>query len=113
TVVVFVTTLSMATAFATPPTGGASFTDYARVQAADSTSVPIHGGTNLAMGLYSIAPGGETGWRSLPGAMVLAVTKGKLMLHGGEGCGTKDYAAGQAATVPAGTYRVHNAGNEP
>jgi len=113
TVVVFISALSMATAFATPPTGDAKFTDYARVQAVDSASVPISGGTNLAMGLYSIAAGGETGWRSLPGHMVLAVTKGKLMLHGGEGCATKEYAAGQAATVPAGTYLVHNAGSEP
>ena len=113
TVVVFISALSMATAFATPPTGDAKFTDYARVQAVDSASVPISGGTNLAMGLYSIAAGGETGWRSLPGHMVLAVTKGKLMLHGGEGCATKEYAAGQAATVPAGTYLVHNTGSEP
>src|SRR5882724_4793173 len=99
TVVVFVTALSMATALATPPTGDAKFTDYARVQSADSASVPINGGTNLAMGLYSIAAGGETGWRSLPGPMVLALTKGKLTLHGGEGCATKEYAAGQGATV--------------
>jgi quercetin dioxygenase-like cupin family protein len=113
TVVVFTTALSMATAFATPPTGDAKFTDYARVQAVDNAQVPIHGGTGLAMGLYSIAPGGETGWRSLPGAMVLAITKGKLMLHGGQGCATKEYAAGQGATVPAGTYLVHNAGSEP
>jgi quercetin dioxygenase-like cupin family protein len=113
TVVIFVTALSMATAFATPPTGDAKFTDYARVQAADSATVPIHGGTNLAMGLYSIAAGGETGWRSLPGEMVLLVTKGKLMLHGGEGCATKEYPTGQAALVPAGTYLVHNGASEP
>jgi quercetin dioxygenase-like cupin family protein len=113
TVVVFVTALSMATAFATPPTGDAKFTDYARVQATDSASVPISGGTNLAMGLYSIAAGGQTGWRSLPGHMVLAITKGKLTLHGGEGCATKEYGAGQGATVPAGTYLVHNTGSEP
>jgi quercetin dioxygenase-like cupin family protein len=113
TVVVFVTALSMATAFATPPTGDAKFTDYARVQSADSAQIPIHGGTGVAMGLYSIAAGGQTGWRSLPGPMVLAITKGKLTLHGGEGCATKEYAAGQGATVPAGTYLVHNTGSEP
>src|SRR5256885_1311651 len=113
TVVVFISALSMATAYATPPTGDAKFTDWARVQAADNASVPIHGGNNLAMGLYSIAAGGETGWRDLPGAMVLAITKGKLMLHSGDGCGTKEYPAGQAAVVPGGTYMVHNAGSEP
>ena len=113
TVVVFTTVLSMATAFATPPTGNIKFTEYGRVQAADNASVPIKGGTNLAMGVYAVAPGGKTGWRSLPGSTVLVVTKGKLMLHGVGGCGTKDYAAGQAATVPGGTYMVHNAGSEP
>ena len=97
TVVVFTTVLSIATAFATPPTGNIKFTEYGRVQAADNASVPIKGGTNLAMGVYAVAPGGKTGWRSLPGSTVLVVTKGKLMLHGVGGCGTKDYAAGQAA----------------
>lgn len=111
--VVFVTTLSMATAFATPPTGDAKFTDYARVQGVDNASVPINGGANFVMGLYSIAAGGESGWRSLPGHTFLLVTKGKLTLHSAEGCATKDYTAGQAATVPAGTYLVQNAGGEP
>jgi quercetin dioxygenase-like cupin family protein len=105
--------LPLTAAFATPPTGDIKYTDYARVQAVDGASTPINGRTNLAMGLYSIAPGGETGWRSLPGLMVLTITKGKLTVHGGDGCAAKDYAAGQAAVVPAGTYRVHNAGNEP
>src|ERR1700751_4788591 len=56
--------------------------------------------------------GGETGWRRLPGTSVLAVNKGKLMLHGGQGCAAKEYGTGQAAVVPAGTYMVHNAGSE-
>jgi quercetin dioxygenase-like cupin family protein len=113
TVVVFTTALSMATAFATPPTGDIKYTDLARSQTVDTASVPINGGTNLAMGTYSIAPGGETGWRNLPGPMVLAVTKGKMTVQGGDGCGTKEYPVGQAATVPAGTYAVHNTGSEP
>jgi quercetin dioxygenase-like cupin family protein len=105
--------LPVTAAVATPPTGEIKYTDLARVQALDSAQVPIRVETNLAMGLYSVVSGGETGWRSLPGTMVLAVSKGKLMLHGGDGCAAKEYAAGQAAIVPAGTYRVHNAGNDP
>jgi mannose-6-phosphate isomerase-like protein (cupin superfamily) len=103
----------MAVAFATPPTGEISYKDYARAQTMDNAAVPIMGGTGLATGSYSVAPGGETGWRAVPGAMVLAVTKGKLTLHGGEGCTAKDYGVGQAGVVPAGTYRVDNAGQEP
>lgn len=111
--VVLVSALSIVTAFATPPTGDLKFEDYARAQLVESASVPILGGTTLVRGSYSIAPGGDTGWRSLPGTTVLAVTKGKLGLHGGEGCATKDYTAGQAAVIPAGVYMVHNTGKEP
>jgi hypothetical protein len=113
TVVVFTTSLSMAVAFATPPTGDVSYKDYARAQTVENATVPIMGGTTLVTGSYSVAPGGETGWRSLPGAMVLAVTKGKLMLHGGEGCAAKEYGTDHAAVVPGGTDRVHNGGTEP
>lgn len=111
--VVLGSALSVATAFATPPTGDLQFQDLARAQLAESAAVPIHGGATLMRGSYSIAPGGETGWRNVPGTMVLAVTKGTLMLHGGEGCAAKDYPAGKAAVVPAGVYMVHNAGSEP
>ncbi len=113
TVVVFATALSMAVAFATPPTGDVKFRDVTRAQAVDSATVVIHPGNALVSGSYSVAPGGETGWRQLPGATILSVNKGKLTLHGGEGCGAKEYMAGQAAVVPAGTYMVHNAGSEP
>jgi quercetin dioxygenase-like cupin family protein len=112
--VVLASALSIATAFATPPTGAPiKYTDYARAQLVESANVPIVGGTTLVRGSYSVAPGGVSGWRSLPGTTVLAVTKGKLMLQGGEGCAAKDYAAGQAAVIPAGVYQVHNAGSEP
>ena len=111
--VVLASALSIATAFATPPTGDLKWEDYARAQLTESATVPIVGGLTLVRASYSIAPGGETGWRNLPGTTVLAVTKGKLTVHGGEGCPAKDYAAGQAAVIPAGVYMVHNAGSEP
>ena len=113
TVVVLATVLSMATAFATPPTGEISWTDHYRVEATDNADVPISGGTVLFTARYSVAPGGDTGWRRLPGHAVFAITKGKLMLHSAEGCDAHDYAAGQAAVLPAGVYEVHNPGNEP
>jgi hypothetical protein len=112
--VVLGSVLSVATwAFATPPTGDLKYEDYARAQTVEGASVPIVGGTTLVKGAYSVAPGGETGWRRLPGTTVLAVTKGKLMLHGGEGCAAKEYATGLAAVIPAGVYQVHNPGSEP
>ncbi len=110
---VFTLALSMGVAVATPPTGEVALKDLARAQAVEGLSVPIHPGTGLVSGSYSVAPGGATGWRSLPGAAILAVTKGKLTVHRADGCTTKDYAVGQAAVVPAGTYLVGNSGNEP
>lgn len=105
--------LPMTIASATPPTGDISYQDYARAQTQESLAVPITKDTTLVSGSYSIAPAGDTGWRRLPGTMVLAVTTGKLTLHNAEGCTAKDYAGGQAATVPGGTYRVSNTANEP
>lgn len=105
--------LSWTTAFATPPTGQVALRDVARAQAVESATVTINPGNTFASGSYSVAPGGETGWRRLPGTSVLAVNKGKLMLHGGAGCAAKEYGTGQAAVVPAGTYKVDNAGREP
>ena len=105
--------LSMTTAFATPPTGEVKFKDMTRAQAVESATVPITVGHDFASGSYSIAPGGETGWRQLSGTSVLGINKGKLMLHGGEGCAANEYGAGQAAVIPAGTYMVHNPGSQP
>jgi hypothetical protein len=101
------------TASATPPTGQVQFKDLARAQAVESAMVQINPGTALVSGSYSIAPGGQTGWRKLPGTAVLAVNKGKLTVQGGQDCATKDYAVGQAAVVAPGTYVLHNAGSEP
>lgn len=111
--VVITSVLSVSTAFATPPTGDVKFKDMSRAQAAESATVPIEVGKDFASGSYSVTPGGESGWRQLSGTSVLSVNKGKLMLHGGEGCAAKEYGAGQAAVVPAGTYMVHNSGSEP
>jgi quercetin dioxygenase-like cupin family protein len=113
TVVVFVSALSMATAFATPPTGDVKFKDLTRSQAMESGTVVINPGSAFMSGGYSVAAGGKSGWRHLPGTSVLSVNKGKLMLHGGDGCGVKEYGVGQAAVVPAGTWMVHNGGSEP
>lgn len=111
--VVCMTVLCSGVAVATPPTGGVQFTDLARAQAVEGASVPIQPGTALVSGAYSFAPGGLTGWRRLPGAAVLAVTKGTMTVHRANGCSTKDYDLGQAAVLPAGTYLIENSGKDP
>jgi quercetin dioxygenase-like cupin family protein len=113
TVVAAMSVLSTGVAKATPPTGAIAFKDLTRAQAMEGVSVPIKPGATLAMGSYSVAPGGATGWRQLPGATILAVNKGTMTVRRADGCGTKDYAAGQASVLPAGTYLVQNSGKEP
>lgn len=112
-VIAITSVLSMATAVATPPTGDVKFRDLTRAQAVEGAVVHITPGTAFASGAYSVAPGGQTGWRRVPGTVVLAVNQGKLTLHGGEGCGAKEYATGQAAVAGPGTYMVRNAGSDP
>lgn len=112
-IVVATAVLPVTVASATPPTGEISYQDYARAQTQENATVPIKKGATLATGSYAIAAGGETGWRRLPGTMVLAPTKGTLTLVGGDGCTAKDYGAGQAAVVPAGTYRAQNKTGAP
>jgi hypothetical protein len=112
-VVFLASVISIAAADATPPSGELKWEDYARAQVVEGANVPITAGSTLVRGSYSVAPGGETGWRNLPGTTVLAVTKGKLMLHGGEGCAAKEYATGKAGVIPAGVYQIHNPGSEP
>ena len=68
--VVSISVLSTGVARATPPSGGVQLKDLARAQAVESASVPIKPGTTLVSGAYTLAPGGETGWRRLPGAAV-------------------------------------------
>lgn len=112
--VVLLSALSTTTnASATPPTGEVQFKDMARAQVMDSAMVPMNPGTAFVSGAYSVAPGGQTGWRKLPGTAVLAVNKGKLAIQGGDGCAIKEYSAGQAAVVPPGTVMLHNSGSDP
>lgn len=105
--------LGAGVAVATPPSGIVAFTDLARAQAVEGASIPIKPGAALVSGAYSLSPGGQTGWRRLPGAAILAVTKGQMTVRRADGCSSKDYAVGQASVVAAGTYLIENSGKEP
>jgi quercetin dioxygenase-like cupin family protein len=99
-------------ASATPPTGQFSATDHGRVQQATSATVTIPPADNVSSN-YVIAPGGDTGWRTSPGDSVIAVFKGALALEQAQGCSSQELAAGKAVVIPAGKFRLHNAGNQP
>jgi len=112
TTVVSMCVLSTGVARATPPSGLIDFKDLTRSQVLEGATVPIQLGKVLESGSYSLAPGGQTGWRQLAGTTILSVNKGTMTIHRAAGCGTKDYAAGQAAVLQAGTYLVENTGSE-
>jgi quercetin dioxygenase-like cupin family protein len=98
---------------ATPPTGEFSTTEYGRAQQIANGKVVASSGHDVESSTYSLAPGGDTGWRTGPGSTALAVTKGALKVEQAEGCASRDLAAGNALVLPPGKFRLQNAGQEP
>jgi len=99
-------------ASATPPTGQFSYTEHGRSTQAANATLTIPAADNVSSS-YTVAPGGNTGWRTTTGDAVLAVTKGALSIDQAQGCASQDLAAGKAVVVPAGTFRLRNAGGQP
>lgn len=98
---------------ATPPSGQFSATEYGRAQQVADTKVVVTDGYDVLSSTYTVAPGGDTGWRNGPGNTSLAVTKGTLKVQQADGCTSADVAAGKSVVLPAGTFRLQNAGQEP
>jgi len=100
-------------ASATPPSGGNSFKEYGRAQQVANAEVVAPSGRDVESSIYTLEPGGDTGWRTGPGTTALAVTKGALKVEQAEGCAGQDLPAGKSLVLPPGTFRLHNAGQEP
>jgi quercetin dioxygenase-like cupin family protein len=100
-------------ASATPPSGGNSFKEYGRAQQVANAKVVGTAGYDVESAVYALEPGGDTGWRTGPGTTALAVTKGALKVEQAEGCASQDLPAGKSLVLPAGQFRLRNAGQEP
>jgi hypothetical protein len=98
---------------ATPPSGQFSSTEYGRAQQEADAKVVATSGYDVLSSTYTVAPGGDTGWRTGPGTTVLAVTKGVLKVEQAEGCAGRDLPAGKAIVLAPGKFRLHNAGSWP
>ena len=98
---------------ATPPSGQFSSTEYGRAQQMENGKVVASSNYDVESSTYTVAPGGDTGWRTGPGTTALAVTKGALKVEQAEGCTSRDVAAGKSVVLPPGQFRLHNAGQEP
>jgi quercetin dioxygenase-like cupin family protein len=97
---------------ATPPTGQSEVTEYGRAQQAEAGKVVASAGYDVQHTTYSLAAGGDTGWRNGPGSTALAVTKGSLKIEQESGCATRVLTAGMALVLPAGKFRLQNTGGE-
>jgi len=100
-------------ASATPPSGQFSSTEYGRAQQVENGKVVASSNYDVQSSTYTVAPGGNTGWRSAPGTMALAVTKGTLKVEQAEGCAGRDVAAKTSVVLPPGQFRLLNSGQEP
>jgi quercetin dioxygenase-like cupin family protein len=98
---------------ASPPTGQVRFRDLARARVVNGGILPLRAGTSVRSASYSIPSGGSSGWHTLPGPAVLAVTAGTMRLSQGDGCSSRDYPAGQAVVAPAGTLLALSPANGP
>jgi len=99
---------------ATPPSGPPpQVTEYGRAQQLEAGKVVASSGYDVQHTIYTLAPGGDTGWRTGPGSTTLAVIKGVLKLTQAEGCASRDLATGTSLTLAPGQFRLQNTGQEP
>lgn len=125
--VTMVTALATALAgavLATPGSGILSGTVVARAGFVDSVDIKfkvvdgrqevfhVPDAQETVMQQVVIAPGGQTGWHSHPGPVVVLIKSGELTFYSEEssGCVVRTYSAGQAF-IDSGQGHVHLAGN--
>lgn len=112
---VVVMALSLSPGDATPPSGLANVPLALGTNASDGT-IPLKGGTNVAMAQITVSPGGSSGWHSHPGGAIVVVQQGSLTVYEavGDRCEIARYSAGQAFVErPGEVDQVINTGTVP
>lgn len=119
-----ISTVLAAVSMATPPSGIVSATVMARAGFVDPVDIrfKIHGQDHEVVHVrnaqetvvqnFILGPGGQTGWHSHPGPVVVLVKAGELTLYSGDDptCTGRTYSAGQAF-IDTGQGHVHIARN--
>ena len=109
----------------TPSSGILSAPVVARASFADQTDVKfkikgqgqevvnVNNAQDTVMQQIIIAPGGQTGWHSHPGPVVVLIKSGQMSFYDGDDptCTVRTYSAGQAF-IDSGQGHVHIARNE-
>jgi quercetin dioxygenase-like cupin family protein len=122
--IAFVTTCALGTAQATPPAGVIGAPVVARGVFADATDVKfkvtgrgqevihVDNSRDTLVQQIVIGPGGNFGWHSHPGPVVVVVKSGELTFYEGDdpSCTPRTYVAGQVF-VDRGQGHVHFARN--
>jgi quercetin dioxygenase-like cupin family protein len=99
---------------ATPPSGQFSSKEYGRAQQEHDGKVSAHSEREVLSASYTLAPGGDTGWRGNDGTVALAVLKGTVTVEDGEECAVTTLAPGRTVVLERkGPYRLRNEQNEP
>jgi quercetin dioxygenase-like cupin family protein len=99
---------------ATPPSGPPpDVKEYGRAKQIEAGTVVASSGYDVQTTTYTLAPGGDTGWRAGTGSTSLAVIKGTLQIQRAEGCTSRDLPVGGALVLPAGKFRLQNIGGDP
>ena len=82
---------------ATPSSGLVNIPLARGTNLSDGT-IPLQGGTDVAMVQITVEPGGYSGWHSHPGGAIIVVKQGSLTVYRSVGsqCETTTYSAGQA-----------------
>jgi len=69
-----------------------------------------HGQTLVAVDKVAIAPGGQSGWHTHAGPILISITSGSVLWTDGDTCVTTQYNAGQGLVEPANhLHLVRNA----
>ena len=127
TLVAVITVLASAltaVVFATPASGILSGTVVARASFQDPVDIKIKvndgrqdvfhvpNAGETVMQQIVFGPGGQSGWHSHPGPVIILVKSGVLTFFSGEGagCTSRNYSAGQAL-IDSGQGHVHRAAN--
>jgi quercetin dioxygenase-like cupin family protein len=113
------------TALATPSSGVLSGTVFARASFVDPVDMKFkieHEGQQVlhvpnaretVVQQIRLSPGGQTGWHSHPGPVIVLIKAGALTFYSGDdpACGSRTYSAGQSF-IDSGQGHVHIARNE-